>query len=155
MNNKQNIIIIAVIVLILGGGVFVATRLMNKKSTNTIQETTPTPAMEKLSEDVKVSLTPSSDKRKVVLKISGMQGKYTGLEYELSYNTNKGPKGTLSGSKPLPLSSGQDEFTRDITLGTCSSGKCTYDEGVGKITVIIKFYKEDGTAEFFKEDFGI
>lgn len=155
MNNKQTIIIIAVVILILGGGFFAMSKLLNKKTTSTTEELTPTPFMEELSKDVKVSLTASSDKREVTLTISGMQGKYKELEYELSYDTNKGPKGTLSGSKPLPLSSGQDEFTRDITLGTCSSGKCTYDEGVNSITVVIKLYKEDDTPEFFKEDFEI
>jgi hypothetical protein len=41
--------------------------------------------------------------------------------------------------------------SREITLGTCSSGKCVYDKNVSKVTVTLKFASDKGASKFQKE----
>lgn len=127
----------------------------NAPETETAATPTPTTALiEEEDDQVSVSLTKNKAGTAVTLTVAGLGGRYTGIEYELSYQTNKGPKGTLSGSKPIVLIEGQDEFERDIELGTCSTGgRCTYDTGVHNFKVTLRLHTPDGNARIVREEF--
>lgn len=103
---------------------------------------------------VDVILKPNATNTQMSLTLSGLDGRFTGIEYELHYDTDKGPKGALSGGKPIAMSAGQDSFTREITLGTCSTGgKCTHDKGVKNFKIFVKLHTSDGTVEILKKEF--
>jgi len=151
--------------MIIGGGVILAIIIAaavvwgvgRKNAPETAVDVTPTPTtalIEEEDDQVSVSLTKNKAGTAVTLSVAGLGGRYSSIEYELSYQTDKGPKGTLSGSKPIDLTDGQDEFERDIELGTCSTGgRCTYDTGVHDFKVTLKLLTPDGKARVVKESF--
>ncbi|SRR3989338_718335 len=150
--DKKIVIGIIIGILVIGSGLFLGAKRFFKEREPGLQ-TIANIEKYKTAENVVVDLTLSQDKKEVVLTISDLAG-YKSLEYELSYDTDKGPKGTLSGSKPLSLD-GQDQFVRTVTLGTCSKNVCTYDEGVRNISVVIKLYPQNGDPQIFKKSFDI
>lgn len=97
--------------------------------------------------NVEVMLIPKSNKE-VVLTINKIPSGTTSIEYELSYLA-KGdlPKGVI-GTIPIET---EENIERSITLGTCSSGKCVYDQGVESIKVSLKFVGDYGSRVFEKE----
>lgn len=153
--NKTTIIAIATGIIIIAGGLMVGMKFLGNKKPVSV---TPTPAsLEELPADskIEVTLVPDTAKQEVTMTIKGLEGNYTGLDYEFSYDTDKGPKGTLSGSKPIDIS-GKSEFTRQITLGTCSRNVCTYDTGVANLQVALKLYpKSGGNPQVLKKAFEI
>ena len=71
------------------------------------------------------------------------------VEYELSYQEKeKGLQGVLG---TVTLDENQTEFDKQITLGTCSSGRCVYHEVVGKVKATLKFSGSYGDKIFEKE----
>jgi len=141
--DKKIVIGIIIGILVIGSGLFLGAKRFFKEREPGLQ-TIANIEKYKTAENVVVDLTLSQDKKEVVLTISDLAG-YKSLEYELSYDTDKGPKGTLSGSKPLSLD-GQDQFVRTV---------CTYDEGVRNISVVIKLYPQNGDPQIFKKSFDI
>lgn len=100
-----------------------------------------------IDQTVKVDLF-SKDKKEVILSIKNIPPKTKSIEYELSYlasgNLPKGVIGTIN-------LNGEDKIERKITLGTCSSGVCVYDEGVEKIHLTLRFEGDFGLRLFEKE----
>lgn len=93
----------------------------------------------------------SKNNKEVVLTVNKIPPGTTNIEYELSYFTNDDlPKGVIG---TIPIEN-ENMIERKITLGTCSSGKCVYDQGVEKIKVSLKFIGDYGNRLFEKE-FGI
>lgn len=100
-----------------------------------------------IDSSVEVDLT-SSDKKEVVLKINKIPAGTQTIEYELSYLTKEDlPKGVIG---TINLKE-ENSIKRKITLGTCSSGKCVYDQGVENIKVSLKFNGNYGSKLFEKE----
>lgn len=98
---------------------------------------------------VKVDLVARDDKKAVVLKISSIPKGTESIEYELSYDTSAGlPKGALG---TIRLKDGEVSVEREILLGTCSRNICKYDEGVTKISLILRFNHPKGSSQFQKE----
>lgn len=97
--------------------------------------------------NVEVMLVSKSNKE-VVLTVNNIPSGTTSIEYELSYLA-KGdlPKGVI-GTIPIET---EENIERSITLGTCSSGKCVYDQGVESIKVSLKFVGDYGSRVFEKE----
>lgn len=96
---------------------------------------------------VRVDLT-SQNNKEVVLTIEQIPAGTASIEYELSYLASGGlPKGVI-GTIPI---NGEDNIERKITLGTCSSGRCVYDQGVETIKVSLKFDGDYGSRLFEKE----
>ena len=97
MNNKKLITILVIGFIVLVGGFLV---LSSSKKAEPVQ-VEQTPLEEKVStikpEDIGLSLTSSSDSRKVILEVKNTEG-LAGLDYELSY-TSKGdiPRGIKIG----------------------------------------------------------
>ncbi|MBI4089367.1 MAG: hypothetical protein HY424_01510 [Candidatus Levybacteria bacterium] len=143
MKNKKLIIAIVVILVVLVGGVSIF-MVTSKKSESVVVEQTPTE--EKIAainpEEIGLTLTASSDNRKVILEVSKTDG-ISGLDYELSY-ISKGdiPRGVIG---HIDVKQIDKAVRQEITLGTCSD-VCHYDEDVSNIKLILKVTKTDGTS---------
>lgn len=100
-----------------------------------------------IDESVIVNLT-SQNKKEVILIVRSLPSGTSSVEYELSYLA-KGdlPKGAI-GTIPIEK---ENSIERKITLGTCSSGRCVYDEGVKSVKVSLKFVGNYGNRLFEKE----
>ncbi len=135
----------------LGGGFF----LFRKKPPPASEEEnqpTETEILPTIDASVEISLTPRADRKEVKLSIKRIPADVTALEYELSYFTGGGlSRGTFT-PNPIELRPEEREFSRDILLGTCSRNTCTYDEGVTKVTLTVKFHSPKGASQF-KKDF--
>jgi hypothetical protein len=107
--------------------------------------------------DAQVSLQADTNKKSVTLKVSKMSSDTISLEYELMYETKDGlPRGVSTDPRKPVEVKGQSEISRQILLGTCSSGgKCVYDEGVKKISLVLKFNKAGGKSTSFSQDFDL
>ena len=119
--------------------------------------TTPTPA-KKMEEINKiaiadrpfVTLTPRDDGKEVTMTIDFVKDA-ANLEYEMEYQAAsliQGVFGTIDFTKePAPVS-------KDLLFGSCSKGKCRYDEGVTGGSLTLRF---DGgkTAFALKTDFNL
>lgn len=107
-----------------------------------------------IDSSVEVMLT-SSDKKEVVLEINKIPAGTATIEYELSYLTKEGlPKGvigTINLEEENSTLRAEGSIKRKITLGTCSSGRCVYDQGVENIKVSLKFNGDYGSRSFEKE----
>lgn len=93
-------------------------------------------------EEIGLSLSTTSDNRKVILEISKTEG-LSGIDYELSY-TAKGdiPRGIIG---HIDIKTPGKVITQEIVLGTCSD-VCHYDEDVSNIKIVLKVAKTDGTV---------
>lgn len=118
-------------------------------------EITPTPAAayKEIDSSVQATLTANSSQTKATLTISGLAGRFTNIEYELTYETdNHGTQGAFS-TDPIDIS-GKDEFGREVELGTCSTGgKCTYDKGVRNFKLVAKFHASSGETFILRKEF--
>lgn len=155
MNRTQLLIGVVVIITILLG--IVGFRLLGKgNNTPGGEDTTPTPspAYQEVDASVTASLVLSKNSKEVTMTISGLSGRYSAIEYEMNYQTDTGSQGTFSGATPISIESGADEFERQITLGSCSSGgRCTYDTGVRNFKLDAKLHTSDGSIHILRKIF--
>lgn len=98
--------------------------------------------------NVKVDLI-SSNRKEATLIIRGIPNGTTSIEYVLSYETVEG--GLQGINSTITLANGEREFTKQITLGTCSSGTCVYHNIKGKIKVELKFNGNYGEKIYEKQ----
>jgi hypothetical protein len=149
MNKKKLIylgVILGVVILVLVGFL-----LMPKKNTQTEAERESTLPQEqtvkKVPSSVKVALEKTPDGKKVNLVIDNIPSGTTDIEYELSYDTSSGvPRGVLG-----TITVDGPSYEKEVVLGSCSTKVCTYDEGVEKIKVLLKFNSAEGASVFEKE----
>ena len=146
MKNKA-VIIIAVLVLLIVG-FFVINK--NKGSSNQKTNLKPTPeeVLPTVDASVEVDLVPVTGKKEILLKISSIPKNTQTIDYELSYATaEQGLQGIIG-----TISITDDKnYEKQLTLGTCSSGKCVYHQVVGKIRLVLKFTGDYGERIFEKE----
>ena len=126
----------------------------NKKDT----ETQPSPAARKMEEINKlpisdrpyITLTPRDDGREITLTIDKVNNADQ-AEYELEYNAGsmiQGAFGSIDFSEEtLPV-------VKKLLFGSCSKGKCRYDEDVSGGSLSIRFEGEAG-AYVLKTDFNL
>lgn len=88
-----------------------------------------------------VSLTPTSDGHYLNMKVEKIGFNPFSLDYELVYQVPGGVQQGVPGSVTL---SGLDEFEAELLLGSESSGKFRYDEGVEEGKLTLSFRNEDG-----------
>lgn len=100
-----------------------------------------------IDSSVKISLTPSTGRKEVILSIKNMPKNTNSLEYILSYET---VEGGLQGINSTAEIIGSD-FEKKITLGTCSSGTCVYHNIKSKIKVELVFKGNNEDKYFVKE----
>lgn len=143
MKNALPIVIVVVVILgILGGG-FWFLRGTTKAPTQDGGETVDDSPLKVLSveESPYVTLTPSADGHNFHLTITKVPTGTGSLEYEMVYAVSSGVTQGVPGTIK-DLSTGTIE--RDLLLGTCSSGKCRYDEGVNDGTFTVRLRDSKG-----------
>lgn len=142
MDNKKAIVAAAVvgIILLAGGGYLL---LSPKQATEPVEP--------EVQEEVVPTIQPSdlgltfiarADKKAVKFVITNIEG-ILSVDYEISYMA-KGdiPRGAIG---HIEAQKGDKTIeTKYIDLGTCSSGKCKYDEGVTSVKLTLKITKTDG-----------
>lgn len=127
--------------------------VMNNSKKDVVQNTTKDVLPESeivptIDASVKVDLKAANNNHEVILTIDGIPADTTDIEYELSYLAKKTlPKGAM-GTVEVK---GSNSIEKKITLGTCSSGTCVYDEDVESVEVSLKFNSESGSKSFKKE----
>ena len=94
-----------------------------------------------LSDRPVASLTPSDDGHWLTLKIEKLKIDAISLDYELLYTLPDGRTQGVPGS--INIKGGAD-IERKLLLGSESSGKFRYDEGVEEGTLTLKFRNDDG-----------
>lgn len=94
-----------------------------------------------LEERPLVSLTPTSDGHYLNMKVEKIDFNPFSLDYELVYQVPGGVQQGVPGSVTLD---GVDEFEAELLLGSESSGKFRYDEGVEEGKLTLSFRNEDG-----------
>ena len=120
-------------------GVFIFLKGRGKEEAVVEEETTLREIL--LDERPVVSLTPSSDGHWLKLVIEKIVISADSLDYELLY---KLPDGRTQGVPGTIKLDGQKEIERDLLLGSESSGKFRYDEGVENGTLSLRFRDEKG-----------
>lgn len=138
--------IVPIVILLLGIlvaiGVFFL--LKSKNGVNkpidepTQEETVPEIALEKRPV---VSLTPSADGHWLKLEIKKILIEAATLDYELTYQVPDGRTQGVPGTVKLNT---KDDITKDLLLGSESSGKFRYDEGVKEGLLVLKFRNSGG-----------
>ncbi|MEK7472831.1 MAG: hypothetical protein AAB625_02200 [Patescibacteria group bacterium] len=146
MNVKKflPIILLGVGVLIL---ILVFVFIKNKKSTVIVDESDVTIEVA-FPDRPFASLTPTSDGHYINLKIDKIKlPKAVSLDYELLYTLPDGRTQGVPGTVDLK---GETSFERKLLLGSESSGKFRYDEGVtdGSLTVRLRDSKGKLLAKF-------
>lgn len=88
-----------------------------------------------------VTLTPNDDGHWLKMNISNLTFSAQTLEYELLYSLPDGRNQGVPGTVKLM---GNESIERDLLLGSESSGKFRYDEGVEEGTLTLKYRDEKG-----------
>lgn len=143
MKNRNLIIgLVVLAVVLIVGGIFVLSLNKNKSTeqAEVIQEEQiPEETVSILTaEDIGLTLTETSDGRKVIMEISKVDD-IASLEYQLSYTSKGGiPRGAI-GTDIMPNGKA---VRQEIVLGTCSD-VCHYDQEVSDIKIIVGLTKTD------------
>ncbi len=95
-----------------------------------------------LSQRPVTTLTPIKDGHWLKLNISGIEVKAQSLDYELLYKTKDGSTQGVPGT--IKLDTAGANIERELLLGSESSGKFRYDEGVEEGTLTLRFRNEKG-----------
>ena len=116
--------------------------IKSPKKTNLVEDDTSSLIEVSLNDRPIVSLTPTSDGHWLNLKIEKIKipGAYS-MDYELLYDLPDGRTQGVPGSITL---NGQTLIERELLLGSESSGKFRYDEGVSIGTMTVRFRNEKG-----------
>ena len=126
-------------ILVLAGVYFFV--IKGKKETDVVQEEETARIEVPLGERPVASLTPSSDGHWLKMVIEKIAIDAATLDYELLY---KLPDGRTQGVPGTIKLEGQDSIERDLLLGSESSGKFRYDEGVENGTLTLRFRNQKG-----------
>lgn len=86
------------------------------------------------------SVVLSANKRFAYLSFSDLRS-ISRVSYILIYDTSRGQKGIEGGFKVKPRSI---RSARRQILGTCSSGKCVYHQGVSNVQLEVTFTSRSG-----------
>jgi len=116
--------------------------IKSPKKTNLLEDNTTNLIEVSLNDRPIVSLTPTSDGHWLNLKIEKIKipGAYS-MDYELLYELPDGRTQGVPGSITL---NGQTLIERKLLLGSESSGKFRYDEGIEIGTMTVRFRNEKG-----------
>lgn len=109
-------------------------------------------AIEMSPEDIGLTLEANSANTEVIMTISDVS-LFDSFEYEMNYDAEVDgemvPRGAIGSGEVEP---GETSIRREITIGTCSAGKCKYDTGVTKISFIIRLNLKDGQTAIVKDE---
>jgi hypothetical protein len=144
--NTLFIIIGVVILLAVVGNLFLA-RQKTKVTTPAVKKDE-LGAIPTVDATTKVTLKALTGNKEIVLNGAGIPNGTTSVDYELSYDTKAQGKQGVIGTISTITNNG---FEKQMTLGTCSSGRCVYHEVVSAIQVTVKFTGEYGEKILVKE----
>jgi hypothetical protein len=145
------------IIILLAGVLVVAGAFLFVKSKNNEEQTVDVPSQEEvvpvvaLEKRPVVSMTPSADGHWLKLEIKKILIDAATLDYEMTYKVPDGRTQGVPGSVKLTT---KDDITKDLLLGSESSGKFRYDEGVENGQLVLRF--RDGNGKLvakFSTDF--
>lgn len=150
--NKKWIIIPLVIIVLAAGGFFGYKKFFAKKKKEEPKKVVSKKAQLvnqiELGKRPYLTLVPREDGREVSMTIDKLQLGEENVEYELEYqagNMIQGAGGRIDFTQePAPV-------TKKLLFGSCSKGKCTYDENVSGGSLTLTFAGKEGYA--LKGDF--
>ncbi len=136
------VIIIAVLVV---GGVFIVRKINQPVSDNIQQEDQSIPDLPEDQRPI-LALVPTSDGHYLGLKIEEINKvkDISSMDYELTWKANNAGNLTTQGTSGTVKISGQSSYNKDLLLGSESSGKFRYDQGVENGTVTLRFRNSSG-----------
>lgn len=140
------IILVLGIVLIAGAAVFAKSRNKGPVDPNDESGLAEVP----LEKRPAVSLIPSPDGHYIKLKVDKILIDANSLDFELLYQTEAEITQGVPGTESL---TDKKSVETDLLLGTESSGKFRYDEGVETGSIELKFRKDGKLVAKFKTDF--
>jgi hypothetical protein len=147
--------LLPIIIAVVGIGIIVLGFVLLRKPT-TSQEEVVVEEIELAEADSSIVADVTWSKTKdntIVLSVSGLQGGYTKVAYEISYETQGVVQGVTT--RPLDILE-KDSFTRDdIYLGTCSRNVCRPHTGVKKISLVLEFTDTTGKKSQLTKDFDL
>ncbi len=138
------VVVLALVLVGVSGYLFSA----NKKQNSAVKPSPTEAVIPTIDSSVMVALASTSAGREVTLTIGRIPSGTESIDYELSYQT---AKQGLQGVIGTITTSGGADYKKELTLGTCSSGKCVYHQVVGKIKLTLKFSGSYGEKIFQKE----
>ena len=130
-----------IILFIVGLGVVTAVFFIFKGKGDVDDEDTSALIEVSLEDRPIAKLTPSEDGHWLKLIIEKLEVEAASLDYELLY---KLPDGRTQGVPGTIKLTGQKDIERDLLLGSESSGKFRYDEGVENGTLTLRYRNEKG-----------
>lgn len=147
MKKKMVIVVVGALVLAgVGAGIFFSRQ--KPKIAGQPQKKEELGAIPTVDASTIVTLSAMQGNKEIVLKSIGIPNGTTSVDYELSYDTKaQGKQGVIGTVSSINGNS----FEKQMTLGTCSSGRCVYHEVVGAIQVTLKFTGEYGEKVLSKE----
>lgn len=152
---KLKVIYIVLAALLLVTGVVVYTTFTKKPVPPVTQQEEDTVELPPVASSVLIDWVAVKGKANTfTLTATGLGGGYSGLEYEFTYDTEGLIQGGNNGRAPIDISS-KSEFTREIYLGTCSSGTCKPHKGVKKVSLLVLLTDTAGKKSQFSRDFDL
>ncbi len=149
MKGKIIISIIVGVVIIVAIGVLVIKNLTKPISTNSSNSQNAKEEFIPLDSSVSVDLIPRADAKAVSLKVSNIPTGTDSIEFEISYDNDKGLRKGANGKIKV---NGEKEIERkDILFGTCSKNVCTYDSGITSVSLTMRFNSDNGISIFTKD----
>ncbi len=146
--NKKIIVGVVILILAVVAGVVAVSTLGKKEAPKKVAQQTEQDVIPTVDASTTVELKQIEGKKEIELVVSGIPKTTSAIDYELSYETKQqGTQGVI-GTISTITGSG---FTKQITLGTCSSGRCVYHEVVGAIHITLKFTGDYGQKVLEKE----
>lgn len=139
MKKYLPIILFAVGAVVLGLVFFLIAK--STKDTGSFEDETETVPEVALAQRPFASLTPTDDGHWLTLKVEKFEIDAKTMDYELLYSLPDGRTQGVPGSVTLGSS---DSVERKLLLGSESSGKFRYDEGVSEGTLTLKFRNSSG-----------
>ncbi len=129
---------VGVLVVVIGG--ITIAKMMKGGGSDTIEEEASVPEIPQ-DQRPTVSLTPSSDGHWLTFRVQNIKvAGAASMDYELLYTTGMGIQQGVPGT--VKLEGGDVE--KNLLLGSESSGKFRYDEGVKEGTITVRFRNAKG-----------
>jgi len=136
----------ALILLGVGIGIFISRQ--EPKKIDQVQKKEEVDAIPTVDSSTVVTLKSLQGNKEILLEGKGVPSGTSSIDYELSYDTQgQGKQGVIGTISDIT----GNTFEKQMTLGTCSSGRCVYHEVIGSIQVTLKFTGDYGERILIKE----
>jgi len=147
LKNKKILAVIAVIiaVLLIGGGLLFVKNQNSSKADETTDELVDTSSLPEMSpEEIGMIVTVRKDKKALMFELTKAD-KIEKVEYTIEYEAQT-EEGTANQGIFGEMNIGVDGITKTDfrEFGTCSAGKCRYDNVTSDITINLKVTMKDG-----------